>query len=77
MEINDVVDKFKNSNLFEFKNEVIKSLENNFLPLCEKTRSIMKNNDYLYDILNDGRKHAKEISSKTLYELKSHLNLLI
>jgi len=77
LEIKEVIEKFSNSNLYQFKTELLKSIEINFLPLCEKTRSIMKDNDYLYDVLNEGRKKAKEIASKNMYELKSHVNLLL
>jgi tryptophanyl-tRNA synthetase len=73
----EVVEIFKGANLFEFKQAIVASLEKNFVPLCEKTRSIMKDNDYIYDVLSTGRKRAKDIASKSMFELKSHINMLL
>ena len=69
--------KFENANFFEFKSELIKSFERNFLPLCEKTHKLIKNeNDYILDVLNEGKKRAEKVAEKTLDSIKSEFYYL-
>jgi len=69
--------KFEKANLLEFKKELVKSLEKHFLPLCEKTHKLIKSeNDYILDVLNEGKKRATVEAKETLDLIKSEFNYL-
>ena len=59
----------------ECKIELIKILEEFIIPKREEKTKILKKKDYLKDILQDGKKKAREVASKTIDEVKVALKI--
>lgn len=59
----------------ECKDELIKILEEFIAPKREEKIKILKKKDYLRDILEEGRKKAREVASKTIAEVKAALKI--
>lgn len=78
LSIENVVKKFENASMLEFKQELIKSMCISLLPISERARLLInKEQSYILDILHEGRKRAKEEAGKNIYEIKKNLNYLI
>ena len=45
------------------------------MPLQEKQQELRKQKDYVYDILNDGHKRAKEIADVTMAEVYDRIGI--
>lgn len=59
----------------ECKQELVKILKEFILPRREKKLDILKKKDYIKDVLEEGRKRAKEAAGKTLKEAKKSVGL--
>jgi tryptophanyl-tRNA synthetase len=69
---------FSQCSTFEFKQELIKSLNDFLLPISYKaTNLIEKEFDYIRDVLREGKKVANEEASKTLSEVKQSLKYFL
>jgi tryptophanyl-tRNA synthetase len=76
--VEDTVNKFSECSTFEFKQELIKSLNESLLPISYKARNLIeKEFDYVRDVLREGKKIANEEASKTLSEVKQSLNYFL
>jgi len=59
----------------ECKNELIKIIEEFIAPKRDEKIKILKKKDYLKDILQDGKKKAREVASKTIDQVKAALKI--
>jgi tryptophanyl-tRNA synthetase len=73
--IEQSIQKFESATTYEFKLELIKSLNELILPISYKAKNLIeKDFDYVRDILREGRKSALIESEKNLAEIKDSLN---
>jgi tryptophanyl-tRNA synthetase len=76
--IDEAVKKFENAKMVEFKHEIINVLNREILPITIKANKLISHDrDYIKDVLNEGRKKAKQIAEINLTEIKKSLNYLI
>jgi tryptophanyl-tRNA synthetase len=76
--VENTVNMFSQCSTFEFKQELIKSLNDFLLPISYKaTNLIEKEFDYIRDVLREGKKVANEEASKTLSEVKQSLKYFL
>jgi tryptophanyl-tRNA synthetase len=75
--VEEVVKKFENIKMLDFKNEIINSLLKEILPISKKANELLNDEAYVTKILNEGRDRAIEIASKNLDEIKRNLKYLI
>lgn len=74
LSINDVEEKFKNSNYGEFKKEVADVVINTIEPIQNKYNEII-NSSLIDEILDNGAKITNEIASKKYLKLKEIIGL--
>jgi tryptophanyl-tRNA synthetase len=73
----EVVKRFENSKMLEFKMEIIKSLCREILPISKKANEILNDRGYIKKILLEGKNNASEMAEKNLDEIKRSLKYLI
>jgi len=70
--------KYENASTYEFKQGLIKMLNENVLPISYKAKNLIeKDFDYVRDILREGKKIALEEANKNLAEIKDNLNYFV
>jgi tryptophanyl-tRNA synthetase len=77
MSIEEVVKKFENAKMLDFKIEIINSLHKEILPISKKANELLNDKAYINKILSEGKKVASEIAEKNIREIKRKLNYLI
>jgi tryptophanyl-tRNA synthetase len=60
----------------ECKKILARTLKDFIAPRREKKKEFLKRKDYVYNILEEGQKKAKEVAAKTLGEVKEAMELL-
>lgn len=58
------------------KKLLAKNINNELLPIREKIEKFSNDKDYVYDVLNEGKKSALKVAQKTLYEVRDLMGLL-
>ena len=58
------------------KKLLAKNINNELSPIREKIEKFSNDKDYVYDILNEGKKSALKVAQKTLYEVRDLMGLL-
>lgn len=58
------------------KKLLAKNINNELSPIREKIEKFSNDKDYIYDVLNEGKKSALKVAQKTLYEVRDLMGLL-
>lgn len=58
------------------KKLLAKNINNELSPIREKIEKFSNDKDYVYDVLNEGKKSALKVAQKTLYEVRDLMGLL-
>ena len=58
------------------KKALAKNINNELSPIREKIEKFSNDKDYIYDVLNEGKKSALKVAQKTLYEVRDLMGLL-
>ncbi|MDV4150549.1 tryptophan--tRNA ligase [Clostridium sp. AL.422] len=75
--LNEMKEHYRRGGLGDIKIKIYLNelLQEEIKPIREKRREYEKNKEYLYDILKDGSKVAREITSNTLDEVRNAIGL--
>lgn len=68
----------KNANIgcVQCKKMLAKNINNELSPIREKIEKFSNDKDYVYNVLNEGKKSALKVAQKTLYEVRDLMGLL-
>ena len=58
------------------KKALTKNINKELSPIREKIEKFSNDKDYIYDVLNEGKKSALKVAQKTLYEVRDLMGLL-
>ena len=58
------------------KKTLAKNINNELSPIREKIEKFSNDKDYIYDVLNEGKKSALKVAQKTLFEVRDLMGLL-
>lgn len=58
------------------KKALAKNINNELAPIREKIEKFSNDKDYVYNVLNEGKKSALKVAQKTLYEVRDLMGLL-
>ena len=77
LNLTEIEEKYTDKNLYTFKQDLSDLLCKELNPIREKTEKLLKHEeDYLLDILNEGKKTASIIAIQTMEEIKQLLNFV-
>lgn len=74
--LSTVVQKFKNSGYFAFKQVLSEVILKTILPIQEKRKNLLKNKKEVFKILENGAQKAKRIAQKNLERIKAKIGLI-
>jgi tryptophanyl-tRNA synthetase len=78
LSIDEIIKKYENATTFEFKQDLIKLLNDTISPIAYKAKILIeKESSYVKDVLREGKKAAILESEKTLHEVKESLSYLL
>ena len=74
--MDEIEKEFENVGYGDFKMTVANSVVDKLKPVQEKYKELLENRKYLEEIYLEGAKHAEEISSKTLRDVKDKIGII-
>lgn len=74
----EICNDCKNANIgcVQCKKMLAKNINNELSPIREKIEKFSNDKDYVYNVLNEGKKSALKVAQKTLYEVRDLMGLL-
>lgn len=75
LSIKEIEEKFKNSNYGQFKSSVADLVINTLKPIKEKYNNIIKDDNYLLQILKNGKEKTSKIAASKYEDLKNRVGL--
>ena len=74
--VEDISDEYRSKNTKAFKDDLTQILINELYPIREKQIELLKDENYLNKIIENGNQIASEVANKTLTEVKRIVGLL-
>lgn len=74
----EICNDCKNANIgcVQCKKMLAKNINNELSPIREKIEKFSSDKDYVYNVLNEGKKSALKVAQKTLYEVRDLMGLI-
>ncbi|TKZ35674.1 tryptophan--tRNA ligase [Brachyspira catarrhinii] len=74
----EICNDCKNANIgcVQCKKMLAKNINKELSPIREKIEKFSNDKDYIYDVLNEGKKSALKVAQKTLFEVRDLMGLL-
>lgn len=74
----EICNDCKNANIgcVQCKKMLTKNINNELSPIREKIEKFSSDKDYVYNVLNEGKKSALKVAQKTLYEVRDLMGLI-
>ena len=76
MKKEQLIDKYKGENFSNFKSELSDLLVSKIEPIAIEAKKLMNDKSFLFDVLSDGKKRAREIATKTLNDVYDIVGLV-
>ena len=74
--INNVINEFGGNTFSPLKNALSDVLVEKIVPIGNEMKKLLNNEDYLFDVLKNGRENARNHAKKTISKIKISLGLL-
>lgn len=74
----EICNDCKNANIgcVQCKKMLAKNINNELSPIRDKIEKFSSDKDYVYNVLNEGKKSALKVAQKTLYEVRDLMGLI-